>query len=393
MNIYPNCIEEIQNDTLINFPIEYSDNTNDKLRYRIEKSYTDYVTDFLDAPLVALIIPAMYAGEDIYLHGTISERLYYNLSGPYQAILKHLIPTLKSINIFPENLISNSKRSPGVATGFSCGIDSFSLLGKHYYSDVVQGFKITHLLFHNVGSHGTGGERLFEARYAKNRQIADKIGLPLIKVNSNLEKFYQPFIYEHTDTQRNASVPLLLQKGIGRYLYASAYGFPDIYLRPSTLMTHSDLIALPLLSTESVDMVSTGSEYNRVEKTIQVAKIEESYDSLDVCIHPGSAGNCSKCAKCLRTLLTLDIAGLTEKYSSVFDLSIYQEQRTRYIGEVIISDDPFLREIREFAEQENYEFPKKSYLFAVYLKIQRHFPRMMRVIKRALRRVKKIINA
>jgi len=391
MKIFPLTKSNADEDIIIKYRIIHSDQ-EDILWYRIEKKFDHFVTNLLDCPLVALLIPAMYIGEDIYLEGTISERLFYNLSGPYQEILKYLIPSLKSIHIYSENLTSEANLAKGVATGFSCGIDSFCLLGTNYYSDVVQSFKVTHLLFHNVGSHGSGGERLFEARYEKNKRVAEKIGLPLIKVNSNLEKFYQPFLYEHTDTQRNASVVFLLQNGLGRYLYASAYGYPDIYLRPSTLMTHSDLIVLPLLSTESVDMVSTGSEYNRVAKTLRVAQIEDSYDALDVCINPGNAGNCSKCSKCLRTLLTLEIAELLDNYSSVFDLAIYQKHRTKYISEVIISDDPFLREIREFAQEKNFKFPIKSYMIGFFIKIQQQFPRITRFSRKLSRKLKNLFH-
>jgi len=354
------------------YPITFSGRKK-VLWYEIDKNYHDFVTSLLDAPLVALLVPAMAHGEDIYIKGAISEKLFYNLKYRYQVLLTHLVTTLKPITIHPDNIIIPNRKAKGVATGLSCGIDTFCLLGEHHYSAVPESFKVTHLLFNNVGSHGSGGERLFEKRYNKNKIVADKIGLPLIKVNSNLDEFYTDFRYSHTDTPRNASVPLLLQNGIGRYLYASAYAYPDTYVKPDTLMTHCDPTALPLLSTEAVDMLTTGSEYTRVEKTLRVANIEDSYVSLDVCTHSGSAGNCSQCSKCLRTLLTLEIAGLMEKYSSVFDLSKYREQRTRYIGEVIFSEDPFLQEIREFAKHKDYKFPIKSYIIGIYYKILNKF--------------------
>jgi len=106
------------------------------LWYSLDEIYRHFVTDLLDGPLVALLIPAMHSGEDIYLQGKISERLYYNLSQPYQEVLKYLIPSLKSVKIYPEGLQSKAERAKGVATGLSCGVDSFCLLGDHYYSDV-----------------------------------------------------------------------------------------------------------------------------------------------------------------------------------------------------------------------------------------------------------------
>jgi hypothetical protein len=74
------------------------------LWYSLDKLYYDLVSELSDAYLVALLIPAMALGEDIYIEGTISEKLFYNLSFPLQKILQEIIPTLKIINLYPENI-------------------------------------------------------------------------------------------------------------------------------------------------------------------------------------------------------------------------------------------------------------------------------------------------
>ncbi len=292
MIIYPLQKKTIDKNIQLKYQVDFLPG-EDYLWYSLEDKYDSFVTNLLGGPLVALLIPAMALGEDIVVRGAISERLFYNLSGPYQVLLTHIIPSLNLVKVVPEELVTPKARATGVATGFSCGIDSLCVLADHYYTACPSGFKITHLIFNNVGSHGSGANRLFESRYENNQVAAERIGLPLIKVDSNLDDFYHGFVFSHTHVPRHASIPLLLQNGIGRYLYASAYSYPDTYVKPSTEMSHADPIALPLLTTDSVDLITTGSEYSRIEKTIKVANLPLSYEVLDVCVNPNKAGNCS----------------------------------------------------------------------------------------------------
>jgi hypothetical protein len=362
------------------------------LWYRIPDQFGDFITDSCDAPLVALLIPAMTRGEDIHVAGKLSERLLYTLSRPYQRLLQHVIPSLRQVKIHPAEIQSGTHERSAVATGFSGGIDSFCVLADHYYSEVPAGFKVTHLLFNNVGSHGTGerGERLFRARYARTAPVAAQIGLPLVRVDSNVDAYYgkKPLNFQGTHTPRNASVALLLQGGIGRYMYASAFSYPDAFVGATDSMGHSDTIALPLLATERLDVLSVGSEYTRVEKTLRVAAIAHSYSTLDICANPDRnpdrAGNCSTCWKCMRTLLTLDIAGLLERYSASFDLDAYAHQRSKYISEVLLSNEPLMREIVSFAKQRDFALPLSSRLHARITSMAGPPVRAARKLKNAL---------
>ena len=380
------------------------------LWYRIDKEFEDFFTQLCDGPLVALLIPAMALGEDIRILGKVSERLYYHLSGSYQHVLKQVIPFLSLVKIYAEDLENKSVPASGVAIGFSGGIDSFSVLADHYFSDIPNGFKLTHLLYNNVGSHFQRGEQLFEKRYARLKPVTDKIGLPFIKVNSNLDAFYpdtqvKNLGFAQTHTLRNASVPLILQRGIGRYMYATDYDNKEVFIRASTEIAHINPITLSSVSTEAVDMLSIGGEYSRVEKTIKVAEIPESYDSLDVCwMARGDGSNCSKCPKCMRTLLTLDIAGLLNRYSKSFNLDTYRKEKAKYSAEIIRKTNRFFLtkpvpnvfteydlEIAQFGQNLKYKFPKRSILFAWadYL----HFPKQsIRLIEQVLRLKDRIIN-
>ena len=332
------------------------------LWYAVEKEHAGLLTDLSDAALVGLLIPAMVSGEAIHLDGEVSERLWQSLSGPYQQLLRSIIPTLRPVAIHAAAFRAPRPRAAGVATGFSGGIDSFCVLADHYYAAASGDRKVTHLLFNNVGSHGPRGESLFQERLAAARRGASEIGLPLVAVNSNLDAFYGPDLrFQQTHTPRNASVALLLQGGIGRYLYASTYSRADAVVRPWHDISCGDLVGLPMLSTDALTAASSGSEHTRVEKTLRVATIPVTYRTLDVCAAGTAAGNCSACIKCLRTLLTLEIAGVVDRYAPVFDLDTYRHKRARFWRRVFRSRSPLAKEVLRFAVERDHPLPWQVY--------------------------------
>lgn len=244
--------------------------------YSIDKKYKEFITQSSDSFLVGLLVPAMVTGEDIWIEGKVSERLFHTTNGPLQKLLKCYWPLLHEIHIHPEMLDTTFNHTPEVITGFSGGINSYCVLADYFYAQVPHGMKITHLLYNNSGSHGSGndGRKYYLQRLVSVNQIADQIGLPLISINSNLDQFYPVNSYPKTHTLRNASAALCLQAGVGRFIYASTYQYSDVFIRPAFDVSHTDPITLPLLSTERVDMLSARGEYSRVEKTIKVAQMQ-----------------------------------------------------------------------------------------------------------------------
>lgn len=328
------------------------------LWYRLNDSFADLVSPSCDAALAALLLPAMANGEDVIVEGPISEKLLFNLTR-YQVLLQRIMPDLCQVRIAAEEVSSFPITSRGVATGFSGGIDSFCVLADYHYQCALDGFKITHLLFNNVGSHGRGGEQLSRKRYERLLPVAQSLGLPFIMINSNLSSFYDKGLgFINTATARNASVALLLQKGIRRYLYASSNHYRDLYTGPA--LDAYDTVILPLLSTECIESFSVGSEYTRVEKTIKVAELPDSYRALDVCVNSRNVGpyvNCSECWKCLRVLATLEIAGLLERYSAVFDLDKYRRKRLVYFAKLLTGNSDMLREIISYGNEKKFAWP------------------------------------
>ena len=353
--------------------IEYSQGS-EYLWYSVGEEFGDFFTQFSDGFLVGLFMPAMFLGEDIDIEGVVSERLIYNLQSPLQTLLKHVFPLLNQIEIFPKNTDINHNHASGVALGFSCGIDSFSALVDNYNEQIPNSFKITHLLFDNIGSHHSGRERLFKERAVGVNHIAESFQLPLIKVNSNLHNFYSAmygkFTFAQSSTLRHASVPLILQEGINRFLYAATFDYKIVSVSPHQHINFIEPLVLPSLTTEVVDMVSVGNEYTRVEKTLQVADTPETYSNLDVCASGTKVGNCSSCFKCMETMMTFEIAGVLEKYSLVFDIELYKKNLVSFIGGLLVSSYPIDIELRNYAKECHYPFPIKSYIISYIYKLK-----------------------
>lgn len=306
------------------------------------------LSDRADAALVALLIPAMHAGEDVQVDGPVTDTLLRSLPA-VQAVLTAVLRSLMAVDVKVAEERPATTKVQGVATGFSAGIDSFTAVAEH---------DPTTLLFNNVGSHGPAG-RLFRPRFERAARV--DLGLPFVAVDSNLDDFYDDLSFQRTHTMRNAAVAHVLHPSVGTWLYASGLPYTAVKVAPAHDLAYVDPILLPLLSTPAIELRSVGGEHTRVTKTMLVAEMPPSWEALDVCVNSPDGGNCSGCWKCLRTLLTLDVGGVLDRYEPVFDLDVYRRHRADYLDTVAASSDPLLAEIRGFAAERGYPLPNPTW--------------------------------
>jgi hypothetical protein len=336
------------------------------LWYRIRTEHEEMVSPRADAALLALLIPAMKFGGDLYVEGPVTDELVHRLHHGYQDILRAVIPSLRPVRVIARHEVPAEERVNGVATGFSAGVDSFAVLADHFYAqDVPASRKITHLLFNNVGSHDEGGDAdraLFLDRYDRASRIADKLLLPFVAVDSNLKDAFRGsgLDFQQTHTPRNASVAFLLQRGVGTWLYAGALPYRDIFVGETFDPSYADPVAVPILSTRSLELESHGGQYGRFGKTMRIAEISDTYWSLDVCVSGKLGVNCSECRKCLRTMATLEIGGVLERYEAVFDLDVYRRCRDDYLTLARLRPNPVEREFLVEAKRRGFPLPRAS---------------------------------
>ena len=338
--------------------------------YSVPERFADFAdTASSNCFLVGLLYPAMRAGEDIHVEGTVSARLLYNLNEdliPFMAMCDSRLKAIKVAADATDDQGCGAARAVG--TGFSGGIDSFTTIREHFERPTPEGFRLTHLFFFNVGAHGIPKdeterlaiERKFQARYEKLKSFPAEVGLPFVPVNSNIHQFH-PWGHLEVATLATASAALFLQRGIRRYYLASA-GHPYFHLwhylgmrrRPDDI-AYLNPHLLPWLSTESLDFVDDGTFLDRSQKTVLIADYEPATRYLNVCgNHDTLDTNCSICPKCCRTLLTLELIGKADAFRSVFDVGKYRrEARRLFIAETLANVDRemFFRHIVDLAEE------------------------------------------
>ena len=376
------------NKVKLNSRIETHRGSED-LWFAVDKKYEEYtVHETLDAFLTGLFIHAMELNEDIYLNAPVSERLYYNLTNNIIKIYSILNPEFHEIIIHPKEL-NHTQLNPGnknVATGFSGGIDSFSLLGDYYFNDIkTPHYKVTHLIYNNVGAHGNKADIFFDKRYDFLKNFEEEVNLPFIKIDSNLHEIINSDFLLSVFPRNVASV-MVLQKLFSKYLYASSYTYKDFLTTDIFKIGYTDPLTYGLFSTESMECVLAGSELSRIEKTKKVASLEASYKHLYVCTDTSldEVKNCSVCFKCARTLLTLEMLGLQHLYKDVFDIEKYNKIKRFYIESILYDKDPFGKEILQLAAENNYRIPTISkflgmkYVFPVTQSIRRKVPYSLR---------------
>lgn len=346
------------------------------LWFELHSRYKDYVvTERCDAFLLGLLPYAMLHGEDIHLDCPVSEKLYYQLSDYLIPALTLANPAFRRMRIVPGQLEHHSLNSArAVGTGFSGGVDSFCTVHDHFVNLLCPpSYRLTHLTFFNVGSHGDlGGETartLFRKRLNLLGHFPKECGLELVVVDSNLSEVLQ-MNFSETHTLRNMAPVLLLQNLFHVYYYSSAYRMDDFRLiNTSSDTSPYDLLNLAMLSTESISLYSAGTQYTRVEKTALIADYEPTWRYLNVCVCDDL--NCSSCFKCMRTLLTLELIGKLNNFSSIFNIDTYFRHRDKYIGEVLSKKHRYLyKDIYHEMVKINFRIPMHSRGFALLMQLR-----------------------
>jgi hypothetical protein len=284
-----------------------------------------------------------------------------------------VVPSRKVIKIIPDSLDDGkSYQCEGaVGTGFSGGIDSFFTILQYLVAkEVPPHYRITHLILGNVGSHGAfdsqRAKELFNIRYELIRSFPEEMRVEYMKIDSNISDVLN-MKYQTTYQQRVLSCPLLLQKLFSKYYYASCDSYHDTRIKEMPDFSNTDPASVHLLSTETMDFISSGAQLSRVEKTKQLAESGTADKLLNVCNDTTARGeNCSACLKCCRTLLTLELLGEIDKFDGLFDLEKYRKRRNVYIVSNVLRNgfDTLAHEIKEYADNIGYSFPIWQHLLA-----------------------------
>ena len=351
-----------------------TDETQYDMWYRVEKEYGHYLTaERADAFIVALLPYALKHSLDIESEQVTSAKLFYQLNG-------YLIPALAKYAkaYHPIELRSRLCHDPlpnagAVGTGMSGGVDSYYTILKNYNTDNTS-YNLTHLTFFNVGSHGDhGGEKareLFKKRIADAKENAERLGLPLVIVDSNISEF---ILMEHlaTHTYRSCSAVLALQKLFAVYLFSSGHDLLDFGIS-SENCGYQDVLNVHCLATENTDFYLSGLQERRIDKEMFLADQQEARERLNVCV--AGEHNCSRCEKCLRTMIGLYALGRLDDFSAVFDVDDFKRNLAKRLGFMVGRLHKLsYREARDEMRKRKIRIPFMSYIYGAPLYIKESF--------------------
>jgi hypothetical protein len=272
-------------------------------------------------PFVGALIPlAMTTGEPIEVAAPISPRFAFN-ADRFMRVYAYWSPTdYRSVPIIsPGYQVPQAREGRGTAMMFSGGVDSFHALYSHLHEkEKVPTYRLTHglFLFHfDQREHERGSYNQAAEIYA---QLFTDLGLSLICADINARRFmpHADRIPSHrfqsmTHGAVLSSVSSMLAGGLARVYLASSNKFT------TTVVYGTSMLADPLLSTETFEVIHSGFDRTRADKVIELSEWPATYDHLRVCWwQPQGVQNCGRCHKCVRTMTTLEILGRLQDYST-----------------------------------------------------------------------------
>lgn len=324
---------------------------------------------------LALLWPAMVAGEDLTIEGMMPGSLLHALNTDVQALLRVFVPQLNRITVRAAEAPPAPGRIGVAATAYSGGVDSFYTLALYGGDSAPKDLRITALTNFNVGrpSQTEAALRLFRAAADRTTEIAARKGLRPIVVDSNLDLVYEALRprgeirYLKTHTLRHAAAAAAASGLVSVYHYASTYPYQSLRLKGSYYGGNLDPILLPLLSSPRLSFRSAGAGVSRIEKFGIISEQEDPRRYLDVCMADKeerarlSVPNCSKCSKCCRAMLTLECYGRLDDFNQVFDVADYRAHRMarlQKLARAAVHGDPSAQDIRAFARQRGLSMPR-----------------------------------
>ncbi len=290
---------------------------------RSERVWIRADADFVpnaDAVLSASLLPAMRVGGSLTIPAPISPRLL-RTQPEFQAIQRAWSrdwefgdPPLEEVTVSASAREQAAGQANGrVAAFFSGGVDSWSTIVNHP--------EITDLIFVRGADLLLGSplhEPLVEEVESRLRTVAGELGKRITVVETNLRQFSDPLArWETYFGSALVTVALFAQPLFERVLIASEI---DHEVQPAIA---TGRMVDQLWSTEELEIVDDGGQFNRMERIRIIADHPLVQGSLRVCWqNPDSAYNCGRCRKCLQTMLTLETLGKRNQITTFPELDL-----------------------------------------------------------------------
>jgi hypothetical protein len=275
--------------------------------------------------LAATLLPAMAWQQDLQIDGPVSPQLVRRV-GRIARLYRAMDPTLRVPTVEVAAEVEPVSTGDGVACFFSRGIDST-------YSAGVprdEPGPLEQLVYCRTLEplHDDANRA---AELAKAHEVADRLGLPLRPIWTDLRSFTDPMLGWSTMHGGGlAAMALLVGQAFRAVVVPSAY---DIASLPPA---GSSPLLDPLFSSESVAVFHDHVDRHRQAKIAWLVEHRpELLDLVKVCYSANRVDNCGQCHKCLVTMAGLRAEGalhLAPQFPSELDLAAVRAQRVASLG-------------------------------------------------------------
>lgn len=300
--------------------LAYSERWREPLWFEVPTDLNGALTPLADPFLLACLMQAMQRGRDLRVEGAgVSPGLLGNIDAIQRFVSGWWPECYRPIRVMADSAAPPQGVPERLVLAFSGGVDSCYTAWRHHHrmgptpyleidaGVMVHGFDIP-----------LGREADFARAFARSEAILASIGLPLLKIVTNLR--VMPHIWEHTHGISRAAALSALGAGYSRGMWASCYEREDLLGRLK-LGAHPDLD--PLFSGSSFRLLHDSAGISKQEKVAAIKNWPEACRDLRVCwMNPDHAENCGRCEKCIRTILYFRSEGV---FPSCFPCDVSDE--------------------------------------------------------------------
>lgn len=352
--------------------------------FSVKPLYREYLTeDRADAFVTALLTTAMREGRDIVSEAPVTRRLLYQMNQFLIPMLAENMEEYHRITVYAEPTDRKLECAGAVGTGWTGGVDSMFTYMQNY-QNAVQGYRLTHLLIANNGAiEGESARETLRRMVEKaEKGFADEAGLSVIGVDTNFEEILsEKFIF--VIGIRHSAVILALQKLFRVFLNSSGYDFSEFsFEKGSRLgdMAYYELGVLSYLETDNTIFFSSGGAFTRMQKLKHLSEFSLAHRYLHPCIY-ALRDNCGNCGKCIRVETALYSLGVLDKFSAVFNIEEFQQNKNWYISQILEKKHlQHYSEILQLLRQQGVSLEKAKRMMRISL-IQREIIKWINIIK------------
>ena len=291
----------------------------------------------LDGFVQCVLFHCMERGLPVRIHGNLSLSALRNLQ-EFQRVWTLWRPErYTEVDLIPDAVVSETKRSNAVIQAFSGGVDAtFTLVSNKYLRRERGGYDVTAAMLAHGFDVAYGNQTAFDKLVARVRKTLDHAGVDLKLVRTNSKEVKIQSWLDSVSLQLTACLHQFADR-YGTALVASAEPYDAMCLPLGT-----NPITDPMLSGDLMTIVYDGAGYSRTAKVDAISAFPRLIEQLKVCWEgEDQSENCGYCEKCLRTRLNFAAVGVNDPgcFPGPLDTKMLRKLRARYI----VASCPFRR--------------------------------------------------